>query len=412
MSFTSDESRWTDVYLAAGARGVSVCGDFLAATTLALVLQQSGHGGLAVSGLMLAASLPLALLAPLTGRLADRVDSRKILVGAGLAQAVTCLVLAFTTHPVLIIALVALLACGLATTQPANAALVPEMVRPDDLAKAGGLTQTAGVLGMLVGPALAGLLVGQAGARPALLIDAASYLAVVVAAVAIKTRRRGLPRETMATVRWRLRDDRTLTRLTGVLAASVVGASAINVVELFYIRDTLGASTTVFGLVAASWTGGMLIGTTLLSRLPRHRITVLAVLTAVAGSCLPALIGATVGTAYWLIPLWIVGGICNGGINVFVMVLVADRTVGAVRGRAFAAVNAAVQSAGIIGLLAAGPLVDQFSPRLLLAAAGATGVLAALACLPLVMRQERRAYSRRRYRRSGDRDGVVGVTLP
>jgi MFS family permease len=388
MSFTSADSRWSDVYLAAGARGISVCGDFLAATTLALVLQQTGHGGLAISGLMLAASLPLALVAPLAGRLADRIDSRTLLVVAGLAQAVICLVLAFTGHPVLIITLVALLACGLAITQPTNAALVPEMVRPDDLAKASGLTQTAGVLGMLVAPALAGLLVGQAGPRPALLIDAACYLVVAAIAVGIKTRRRGLPREAAGNVRWRLRDDRTLTLMVGVLAASVVGASAINVVELFFIRDTLGASTTVFGLVAASWTGGMLIGTVIFGRMPRHRITVLAVLAAVAGSCLPAMIGATVGNAYWLIPLWVLGGICNGGINVFIMVLVADRTPGEARGRAFAAVGAAVQSAGVIGLLAAGPLVDHFSPRLLLAAAGAAGVLAALACLPLVMRHE------------------------
>src|ERR1044072_2483983 len=107
MSFTS---RWSDVYVAAGARGVSVCGDFLAATTLALVLQQAGHGCLAVSGLMVAAALPLALVAPIAGRIADRVDSRTILVVAGFAQAAVCVVLAFTHHPVAVIGLVALLA--------------------------------------------------------------------------------------------------------------------------------------------------------------------------------------------------------------------------------------------------------------------------------------------------------------
>src|SRR3954452_7464222 len=114
MPFTTAESRWPDVYLVAGCRAVSVCGDFLAATTLALVLQQTGHGGLAVSGLLLAASLPLVVLAPISGRLADRADSRTVLVTAGLAQAGVCLALAFVTQPVLIIALVAVLGCGLA----------------------------------------------------------------------------------------------------------------------------------------------------------------------------------------------------------------------------------------------------------------------------------------------------------
>lgn len=136
MSFTSAEvarSRWGDVYLAAGARGVSTCGDFLAATALALALQTAGAGGLAVSGLMLAAVLPLVVLAPITGRLADRVDSRTLLVCAGLGQAAVCTALAYAQGTGLVIALVALLACGLAVTQPTLSALLPEMVRRDDL---------------------------------------------------------------------------------------------------------------------------------------------------------------------------------------------------------------------------------------------------------------------------------------
>src|SRR4051812_1904758 len=118
MSFTSAASRWSDVYVVAGCRGISVCGDFLAATTLALVLQRAGHGGLAVSGLLLAAAVPPALLAPLAGRVADRADSRTVLVVAGLIQAAICLALAFATQPAVIIGLVAALACGLAVTQP------------------------------------------------------------------------------------------------------------------------------------------------------------------------------------------------------------------------------------------------------------------------------------------------------
>ena len=96
-------SRWPDVWLAATARGTTICGDFLAATALALALQGSGAGGLAVSGLLLAATLPLVVLAPLTGRLADRVDSRTLLVTVGLAQAVICTLLAVAEHPVLVV---------------------------------------------------------------------------------------------------------------------------------------------------------------------------------------------------------------------------------------------------------------------------------------------------------------------
>ena len=64
--------------------------------------------------------------------------------------------------------------------------------------------------------------------------------------------------------------------------------------------------------------------------------------------------------------------------------IVAGRAPSEARGRAFAMLGAAVQGAGMLGLLAAGPLVDRFEPRLLVAAAGAAGLLAVLACLPMV----------------------------
>ncbi len=384
MSFTSAESRWRDVYLVAGARAVSVCGDFLAATTLALVLQQSGHGGFAVSGLLVAASLPLALLAPVTGRIADRVDSRTVLVAAGLAQALVCLALAFVSHPVVIIALVGLLATGLAVTQPTLAALLPEMVHKDDLARASGITQTAGQLGMLIAPALAGILVGATGARVPLLLDAVSYLALVVAGCALRTRRRGRRAGAPAAAAWRLRDDRQLLLMVGVLTAVVTGVGAINVVEVFFIRETLGASTTAYGFVMASWTLGMLGGSVLFGRLPRDRITVPGLLALAAGTCLPVLVSAAVPGAGWIIPLWMAGGVCNGGINVFTMVIIAGRAPAAAHGRAFAVLHASVQGGSLAGLLAAGPLVEHFEPRALVAALGAAGLLAAAACLPAV----------------------------
>ncbi|WP_433299861.1 MFS transporter [Actinoplanes sp. CA-030573] len=388
MSFTSGDSRWADVYVVAGTRAVSVCGDFLAATTLALVLQQAGHGGLAVSGLLVAASLPLALLAPIAGRIADRADSRVVLIAAGLAQSLICLALAFVSRPVAIIALVGLLSCGLAITQPTLSALIPRMVRPDDLAKASGLTQTAGVIGALVAPALAGILVGQTGSRLPLLLDAASYLALVVAGFAVRTRRRPAPAaESAPAPAFRVRDDRVLTVMIGSLAVTIAGANAINVFDVFFIRDTLHASTTLYGFVSASWAVGMLIGSIGFGRFPRRLITVPTLLALVAGSCAPILAGAAVSGAGWLIPLWVLGGICNGGINVFVMVIVAGRAPAESHGRAFAALSAVVQTAALLGLTVAGPLVEHFDPRLLVAAAGATGLLTCLLAMPVVRRE-------------------------
>ncbi|GLW32153.1 MFS transporter [Actinoplanes regularis] len=394
MSFTSVDSRWTDVYLVAGGRAISVCGDFLAATTLALVLQQTGHGGLAVSGLMLAAALPLALLTPFTGRLADRADSRTLLVSVGLGQAVVCAVLAYVTHPVVIIALVALLAAGLAVTQPTMQALLPRMVAREDLAKAGGISLTASQVGMLVAPALAGFLVGQTGPRVPLLLDAVSYLALVGMALLIRTRRHGAAAAAAADpVPFRLRADRSLTVMTVAIAAVVAGVGAVNVFDVFFLRETLGASATMFGLVAAAWTVGSVLVTPFFGRIPQHRLTIRVVLAVLAGACAAILAGATVGAAGWLIPLWIFGGACNGALNICITVIVGTRVPAEAHGRAFATVTSVVQGAGLLGYLMAGPLIEQFDPRVLVAGTGAAGLLAALACVPLVRRSESRSES-------------------
>src|SRR4051812_34025457 len=100
MSFTSASAlpvtAWRDVRLSSAARGVSIAGDFLSATALMLALQSRGAGGYAVAAILLAASAPLAVLAPLTGRLVDRVDSRVLIATVSVLQAACCAVMAYT----------------------------------------------------------------------------------------------------------------------------------------------------------------------------------------------------------------------------------------------------------------------------------------------------------------------------
>ncbi|SCL17105.1 Predicted arabinose efflux permease, MFS family [Micromonospora rhizosphaerae] len=404
MSFTSGPSRWSDVWITTAARGVSTCGDFLAASALTLALQSAGAGGLAVSGLLLAATLPLVALAPLTGRLADRVDSRLLLVAAGLAQAGICLALAYAGHPALVIGLVALLAAGLAVIQPVLSALVPAMVRAEDLPRASALNQTAGTLGALAGPALAGVLVGEFGSRVPLLIDAGSYLALVAAGLLICTRRGGArraePTEGHATpaTTWRLRRDPLLVVMVGTLAAVVAAVGAINVVEVFFIRETLGSSTTLYGLVTGSWTLGVVVGGWLFARLARRLADDGALLGAglalLGGCCLAVLASAAVPAASLLVPIWLAGGVANGGDNVFNNLLLARRVPEADRARAFAVFGAAVQGAGMAGFLVGGLLLEVAAPRPLVAGCGVAGLLmVAAVALPVrrAVRAERAA---------------------
>lgn len=393
------------MYIAATAKGVSICGDFLAATTLVLTLQSAGAGGLAVAALLLASTMPLVLLAPVAGRLADRVDSRTLLVTAGLGQAAICVALALVSQPVAVIGLVFLLSCGLAVSQPVLSALIPAMVRRADLPRAGAINQTAGTVGALLGPALAGLLVGQFGTTVPLLIDAASYGALVAAGLLLRTRRGGraaagatVPADRAAVEGWSIWRDPLLRAMVVSVAAVIGVVGAINVVAVFFVRETLAASETMYGVVEAAWMVGLLAGAWFCARLARRArddaALVGGILLLLGATCLVLPVAAVVGAVGWLIPLWVVGGAFNGGENVFAGVVVGNRVPEAVLGRAFATLGGAIQGASMAGYLAGGVLADRVPIRPLVAGLGVAGLVVVLWLVVPVVRMTRRERAR------------------
>jgi MFS family permease len=398
MSFASAgapvRSRWSDVTIGAVGRAVSYCGDTLAATALALTLQSGGDHGTGVAALLIASALPLAVFGSPAGWLADRVDSRRLVFTTGLLQAGVCSVLAFMHAPVTLVALVALLALGSAVTQPALSALTPEMVTRDDLPKAMSINQTAGTIGMLAGPALGGLLVGAFGARIPLLIDAASFVLLALAVLAIRARRGGrrpavaaaAAAATTSTVAeattWTIRGDRLIRTLLISLAAVVASVTAMTVAEVFFVRQTLGSSPAVYGVVASMWELGILAGVWPFARLRgddnrlvRVQLVVLVLVAVVV------LGSATVPAAGWLIPIYLVGGALNAGLNVLVGTIVARRVPTAVRGRVNGTLNAIAAGATLAGLLIGGLVLPHMTPRSLIGLSGAVSLVVALAFL-------------------------------
>src|ERR1700712_245027 len=94
MSFTSASLwRMRDLRIVVLARAVSLLGDELALVALLLRTQGQGDGAWPVVALLMAGLLPLVLLAPLVGRLVDRLDSRWLLLGSSCAQLACCLAL-------------------------------------------------------------------------------------------------------------------------------------------------------------------------------------------------------------------------------------------------------------------------------------------------------------------------------
>jgi MFS family permease len=235
-----------------------------------------------------------------------------------------------------------------------------------------------------------------------LLFDAASYLAIVAAGLLLRTRRGGVrttnpqsgSRTAPPTPAWRLHRDPLVLAMTVAVAGVVAGVGAINVVELFFVRETLGASTTAYGVVTGMWTAGVIFGAWLLTGRARRTSSdaalVRAMLVLLAGDSVIVLVAAGVPAVGWLLPLWLLGGGLNGGLNVFSNVVMARRVPSAARGRAFAAMGAAVQGAAMLGYLLGGALLAYVAPRPLVAACGLAGLVAVAAVVLPVRRAARR----------------------
>lgn len=130
----------------------------------------------AVGAIGLVELVPLFVFGLYGGALADHVDRRKLLAGTGVAQAVLTAVLAvnaFREEPSiwLIFVVAALLASSSSMQRPSREALLPRTVAHDQLPAANALASFGIQLGVLVGPAIGGLLVAYVGIGWCFVVD-------------------------------------------------------------------------------------------------------------------------------------------------------------------------------------------------------------------------------------------------
>jgi MFS family permease len=140
------------------AKAVSHLGDGAALVALVVYVQQIQGRGVAVSALLLAGTLP-TLLGPLAGALVDRVEQRRLMLGALAGQAVLygAMAAVLPSFPVLLVLVAA--ASLLATVfAPAGRSVVPSLVPPTDLVRANSWMGMALTFQGTIGPAVGGVL--------------------------------------------------------------------------------------------------------------------------------------------------------------------------------------------------------------------------------------------------------------
>ena len=340
--------RIRDVRLIVAAVGVSSFGDFLLWVPLALHIQATTGSALAVSAMFLALFGPMVLLGGVAGRLADRYENAYLLRVVSLAQAIAATALALSTGSLAVmLVLTMFVGIGAAIAQPAEFALVPVAAGEERLSEVNGLVETPRYARLVLGPPVGAALVAAGTPEIALLLDAATFAAVALVATLLHARRRP---ERQAGDSGRAREGFEVLAGDPVLRVTVITAVA------FYVKETLGASDTAFGLLGTCWALGMVAGAVgLARRVPTAAVAVAAVAAiAVQGAGLATAAGGLLVLAFAGFTL---GGVAHGLKNVLMRTLIHERVPENVRGRAYALYNAGRNGAEIGALALAGLLV-------------------------------------------------------
>ncbi|MGZ5398458.1 MAG: MFS transporter [Nocardioides sp.] len=267
----------------------------------------------AVGAIGLVELVPLIFFGLYGGALADHVDRRKLLIWCGVAQVVLTGVLglnAFSEDPsvALIFVVSAFLAAASSMQRPSREALMPRTVRHDQITAANALTGFGMQLGVLVGPAVGGLLIAFVGIGWCFAVDVVALSIATTLFVAMRP--------------YPHRDETTPPSLAGIKEGisyalgrrDLLGTYLVDIAALFLatpivlfpaLVEDVFRRPELLGLLYSAETVGALVATALSgwsSRVHHHgRAIVIAA----------AAYGAFIGVAGLMPNLWLVA-VCFG----------------------------------------------------------------------------------------------------
>jgi MFS family permease len=387
-------ARRIDLWLVAGAIGLSAAGDFVALVALALKANDMHADGIGVAAIFICLWAPVALLSGYVGLVVDRFETTRLLAAVSAFQAIVSVLLAFTHGFGLLLALTAVLGAGVAVAQSAEFALLPAVAGEREIQAANGIVETARYIGFTVGPLAGGALTAVGGVELAMLVDAGSFVAVGLVAVTLRVRRRPEPR---TEERRRARDgitflaaDEVLALVMSVAFVSLLFMSASIPADLVYVQDVLGVENYGIGIVLTGWTLGMIFGANVIS----PRIAAASLATASLAAVAIQGLGKAIAPLWLVFPFmvacYVVGGVGHGVKNVGFRSLIHERVPTERHGRAFAAYNGLRNTAELVALAAGGAIVATLGARAALFIAGGASAAAGVAGL-LWLRRRRLA---------------------
>jgi MFS family permease len=378
--------------------GLGAGAGYIALLVLAYDRIGSAWGATAI---LLADLLPAMLLGPLLGAAIDRTSKLGSAILADVVRALAFAGLVIFDGTLSMILLAALAGVGTALFRPATYVLLPRLVAPERLPAANGLYGAVRETGFLLGPALAAGLLAVTTPAIVLGVNAVTFALCALALLPL----RGHVREATADASQaehgpeRVRDvlrHRLVRTLIGTSAVVTLAAGTMNIAELVFAHEELGAGATGFGLLVSAYGFGLIAGSIYAGRsegdLRRRYFAGLAALS------LGLAATAAAPTLAVAMALFAVAGLGNGLFSVSHRTILHRAIPERVHGRLFGLVDACDCWGFGIAVIAGGALVSALGSRATLAIAGGmlvvVGVVAAFAL-------------RDRLDRQGSGDGLV-----
>jgi len=365
-------------------------GTYLAAIVLTVDVYDRTKSGVWVAALLIADFLPIVLIGLLLGPLVDRLSRRRLMVVSDLARFGVFAALPFVDSAAAIVALAGVAGVATGFFRPAVFAGLPNLVPDDELTNANSLLQTIETLAWMIGPVVGGLMLTAWEPAVPYWVNAATFV-VSAGLVARIPESKLRSEESLTRGHWRdvadgLRLVVTSAPLRTVLVVwnfVLLASAAINVAEVVFAKEVLGAGDIGFGVIVAASGVGLAFGSYLaapaLGRvgLRRHY----------AGSILLMGVGwggAALSPTIWIAVPFIVGGAAGNGAAIICNQLLVQRgATDRYRGRALATIMSSNYAVLGLAMAGAGVLTDAVGARWVWIAAGAGYLFAGFVALAL-----------------------------
>jgi MFS family permease len=367
-------------------QSISLIGTWMQTVAQSWLVLQLTDSGTALGLVVALQTLPVLILGPYGGVVADRMDKRKLMMSLQAMMGVLALVLGLLTitHEVTlwqVYVLAFLLGLNNCFENPARQSFVLELVGAKDLRNAVSLNSVLVNVARAVGPAIAGVIIASGGLGICFVLNAVSFGAVVFSLATLDvtklqpspptSRAKGQLREGLAYVK------RTPEIGIPLLMMALVGCLAyeFQVVLPIVAKQTFHGNATTYGFMTASMGFGAIVGGLYIAARGRTGIRAMVNSSAAFGVVIAA---AALAPNFWteLIALALVGagsvGFLSKGNSTLQL-----QAAPAMRGRVMALWAVAFMGSTPIGGPIAGAISEQFGGRAGLVLGAAACVVAA-----------------------------------